>query len=74
MTRNLALTVDRGLCTSNGLCEHLASTVFTLDEFRIAKVTDAPVQESDELWEAIESCPVAAIFATDAETGQELYP
>lgn len=74
MTRNLKLSVDRGLCTSNGLCEHLLGDVFTLDEYRIARVAGEPIPETDQIWEAIESCPVAAIIASDAATGEELYP
>lgn len=74
MTRRIKLEVDRGLCTSNGLCEHLAGQVFKLDEYRLAYTVTAELNEAPDIWEAVESCPVAAISVTDVASGEELYP
>ncbi|MEU6264619.1 ferredoxin [Saccharopolyspora shandongensis] len=74
MPRNLKLSVDRGLCTSNGLCEHLAGEIFQLDGYRLAVAKVPQIEENVQLWDAVESCPVAAISVVDADTDEALYP
>jgi ferredoxin len=37
-------------------------------------VKSNPVDDTPALWAAMESCPVEAISATDAETGDAVFP
>lgn len=74
MTRNLDVTVDRGTCISSGFCTATAPDVFHQDDQRQAHVTSNPVAESDDVVDAMESCPVEAISARDADTGELVFP
>lgn len=74
MVRRLEISVDRETCISNALCTMTAPDHFELDATNRARATDSPAAASERLWEAIRGCPVGAIRAVDAETGEQLYP
>jgi ferredoxin len=61
-------------CISSGYCRNSAPDVFGQAEDRKATVKANPVDESDDLWEAMEGCPVEAIRATDSTTGDVVFP
>ena len=61
-------------CISSGYCRNSAPDVFGTAEDRKSFVKSNPVEESDAVWEAMEGCPVEAISATDAATGQTVFP
>jgi ferredoxin len=61
-------------CISSGYCRNSAPAVFGQLENRTSTVKTNPVDESDELWEAMEGCPVEAISATDAASGAPVFP
>lgn len=73
MSRMLELTVAP-TCISSGYCRHFAPDVFGSAEDKKSVVKQSPVEETPEVREAYESCPVEAISARDAETGEELFP
>lgn len=73
MTRMLELSVAP-TCISSGYCRHFAPDVFGAAEDKKSVVKQNPVAESSDVREAYESCPVEAISARDAETGEELFP
>ena len=69
------LTVEVGpTCISSGYCRNFAPDVFGAKEDRKSFVKSNPVQETDALTEAFESCPVEAISAVDTATGEEVFP
>jgi ferredoxin len=61
-------------CISSGYCRNFAPDVFGNGPERKSFVKSNPVDETPALHEAFESCPVEAISATDAETGEEVFP
>jgi ferredoxin len=61
-------------CISSGYCRNSAPDVFGQLENRKSTAKTNPVEESEALWEAMESCPVEAISATDAATGDAVFP
>ena len=61
-------------CISSGYCRNTLPDVFGAREDRKSFVKQNPVQDSPELRDAFESCPVEAITARDAETGEEVFP
>ena len=61
-------------CISSGYCRNTLPDVFGAKEDRKSFVKSNPVADSPELRDAFESCPVEAITATDAETGEEVFP
>jgi ferredoxin len=70
-----ALEVEVGpTCISSGYCRNFAPDVFGAKEDRKSFVKANPVQESPAVLEALESCPVEAISAVDAETGEAVFP
>jgi ferredoxin len=73
MTRSIEVTVGHA-CVGSGTCRELSPGVFTADGDRRAVVRRRPVPEDEALWEALESCPVEALSATDASTGEVLFP
>jgi ferredoxin len=73
MSRSLEVEVGP-TCISSGYCRNFAPDVFGAKEDRKSYVKTNPVVESDRLIEAFESCPVEAISAKDAETGEEVFP
>jgi ferredoxin len=61
-------------CAGTGTCRRLLPAVFGADDQRRSVVLASPVAEDDDVWEALESCPVEAISARDAATGEQLFP
>jgi ferredoxin len=73
MARSLQVSVAPS-CISSGYCRNSAPDVFGQGEHRKSVAKTNPVEESDEVWEAMEACPVEAISATDAATGAVVFP
>lgn len=73
MSRELEVEVGP-TCISSGYCRNFAPDVFGQKEDRKSFVKSNPVTETPEVLEAFESCPVEAITAKDAATGEEVFP
>jgi ferredoxin len=73
MARSVEVSVSSA-CIGSGTCRRTHPAVFGQGEDLRAVVLVTPVEESDELWEALESCPVEALSARDAVTGETLFP
>lgn len=73
MTRSLEVTVGAA-CISSGYCRNAAPAVFGSGPDRRSVVLTNPVEHSKELQEAMENCPVEAISARDASTGEDVFP
>jgi len=73
MGRSLDVAVDT-TCISSGYCRNSAPEVFGTGPDRKSTVKTTPVEESDDLWEAMESCPVEAISARDVASGDVVFP
>ena len=73
MARSIELAVGPA-CVGTGSCRRLCPDIFEADAQRRSVVRRTPVPEDDTLWEALESCPVEAISARDAVTGEALFP
>ncbi|MFP5219995.1 MAG: ferredoxin [Actinomycetes bacterium] len=74
MSGPLRLEVDGATCISSGYCRRALPDVFGADDKRKAIVLKNPVDDSPEVWDALESCPVEAIRATSTETGETVFP
>ena len=74
MPRTLEVWVDRDTCIGSAFCVASAPEDFELDDDRQSHAVRSPVEESDEIREALEGCPVEAIHAEDADTGERLFP
>jgi ferredoxin len=61
-------------CISSGYCRNSAPDVFGQAEDRKSTVKANPVEDSPAVWAAMEGCPVEAISATDADTGDAVFP
>ena len=70
----IAIEVDRVLCFGFGDCVDSAPGVFELDDENKSLVVDPDAQDKDDIVLAAQDCPVDAIFITDAETGEQIYP
>lgn len=73
MARSLEITVSSA-CIGSGQCRQLAPDAFGADERHRSVVRHNPVDEDERVWEALESCPVEALSARDAATGEQLFP
>ena len=73
MARQLEVTVE-STCISSGYCRNHAPDVFGSGPARRSVVLANPVEDSPAVQEAMESCPVEAISAVDAETGEDVFP
>jgi ferredoxin len=73
MGRSLEIEVAP-TCISSGYCRNALPDVFGAKEDRKSFVKSNPVQDSPELREAFDQCPVEAISARDAGTGEEVFP
>jgi ferredoxin len=73
LSRTLQVEVAR-TCISSGYCRNSAPDVFGQAEDRTSFVKANPVQDSPAVWAAMEGCPVEAISATDAGTGDVVFP
>ena len=73
MGRSLEVEVGP-TCISSGYCRNSAPDVFAAGPDRKSVVKSNPVEENDDVTEAMESCPVEAISARDAVTGEPVFP
>ena len=73
MSRSLEVEVEP-FCISSGYCRNSAPSVFAAGPDRKSVVTSNPVEETPAIWTAMESCPVEAITAKDAATGETVFP
>ena len=73
MSRSLEVEVS-STCISSGYCRNALPEVFGALEDRKSFVKQNPVEDSEQLREAFDQCPVEAISARDAETGEEVFP
>ena len=73
MGRSLEVEVAPS-CISSGYCRNTLPEVFGAKEDRKSFVKSNPVEDSPALREAFDQCPVEAISARDAETGEEVFP
>lgn len=73
MSRKLEITVA-STCISSGYCRHAAPEVFGSTAERKSFVKANPVEETADVRDAFESCPVEAITARDADTGEAVFP
>ena len=73
VSRSLEVKVGPA-CISSGYCRNFAPDVFEAGPDRKSVVKFSPVPETPELTNALESCPVEAISARDAETGADVFP
>jgi ferredoxin len=62
--------IDEHACSGHGDCAVVAPDVFELDD--IAVVIGAG--EPEEVLQAAEACPTAAITVIDTDTGDQIYP
>jgi ferredoxin len=74
MATSLELSVDEPTCISAGYCRNAVPAVFGTTPTRKSTVLTTPVEESPEIWDALEGCPVEAISARNAETGEAVFP
>lgn len=75
MPDEIEVGVDPETCTSTQMCTMFAPHVFEYDdELMASTAVRSPVEGTDDVWQAIESCPVEAIWARKAATGEQLYP
>jgi ferredoxin len=73
MARELEVSIGPA-CISAGYCRNAAPDVFVLKPPKRTVVKGNPQPESAELQTALEGCPVEAISATDAATGEVVFP
>lgn len=73
MTRQLEIAVEP-TCISSGYCRNSAPEVFGALPNRQSYVISNPVEQTDAVQTAMESCPVEAITAKDADTGEVVFP
>lgn len=73
MARSLEISVSPA-CIGSGTCRRLLPAVFGSDDQRRAIMLVNPVEDGEKLWQALDRCPVEALSARDAETGEPLFP
>jgi ferredoxin len=64
---NPRVEVDQEMCVGSGNCVEVAKGAFKLNDEDKAEVDDPTVVSLDELREAEEQCPVAAILVEEDE-------
>lgn len=74
MATSLEIHVDEPTCISSGYCRNTAPDVFGALENRKSMVKTNPVEESPAVLDALEGCPVEAISARNAGTGETVFP
>lgn len=62
--------VDQEMCVGSGNCVEVAQGVFKLNDEDKAEVVDPTAASMEDLREAEEQCPVAAILVEDQESGE----
>ena len=73
MARELEVSIGPA-CISSGYCRNHAPDVFVLKPPKRTVVKSNPNEDSAELRNALESCPVEAITAKDVATGEVVFP
>ena len=73
MARELEVSIGPG-CISSGFCRNHAPDVFVLKPPKRTVVKSNPNEDSPQLQDAMESCPVEAITAKDVATGEVVFP
>ncbi|GGN59918.1 hypothetical protein GCM10011579_024550 [Streptomyces albiflavescens] len=73
MTELWTVEVDSLVCVGSGLCAGSAPECFTLDTSGRARPPKAPVEAADEVLEAAENCPAAAITLRKTTGGEEIF-
>lgn len=66
-------SVDPDLCAAVTMCSAMAPSAFRLEGDVSVYVADNDAT-ADEILEAAESCPMAAITVTEERTGEQLFP
>ncbi len=74
MARSLEVSVSSSTCISSGYCRNNLPDVFGSTPERKSTVLVNPVADSPALREALEGCPVEALSAVDADTGETVFP
>ncbi len=64
---NPRVEVDQDMCVGSGLCVEVAKGAFKLNDEDKAEVDDPTAVSVEELREAQEQCPVAAILVEEDE-------
>jgi ferredoxin len=64
-------SIDASACSAHGDCAAVAPHVFRVDA-EVAEVIGTGTPE--EVLEAAEACPAAAIVVVDSDTGEQVYP
>jgi ferredoxin len=72
-TRRVRVSVDHDICVGNAACTRRAPAVFRLDKNRQSEPINAETYDWRAALQAAENCPVSAITAIDAETGESLF-
>jgi len=62
--------VDESACSAHGDCEHIAPHVFRVEDIAVVIGTGT----GEELLEAAQACPAAAISVIDSASGERIYP
>jgi ferredoxin len=57
--------VDRELCISSGVCEHVAPAVFELDDDGVLQVLQPEPADPAAVGEAVRGCPSGALTLAD---------
>ena len=68
-----SIAVDDQTCIGSGMCAGVAPDHFELVD-GYSQARSGPVEPSDDLVEAAESCPVEAILVKEVDTGKVIAP
>jgi ferredoxin len=71
MTRWL-VSVDHNMCAGSGTCTGIAPKRFRMGAGSQSEPIDELIEPDDDVLDAAESCPAAAITVRDADTGEIL--
>lgn len=75
MSRQYEVEVRPDVCTATQMCVSIDPDTFAFDaDAGVSKPTHNPVEATEDVMEAAESCPVEAIVVRDAESGEQVFP
>lgn len=75
MSRQYEVEVRPDVCTATQMCVSIDPSTFEFNADRgVSQPSHNPVEATEEVMEAAESCPVEAIVVRDAESGEQLFP
>jgi ferredoxin len=75
MSKRYEVEVRPEVCTATQMCVSIDPDTFVFDGDRgVSRARQSPVDASDDVLEAAETCPVEAIVVRDAESGEQLFP